>query len=53
MQAIHEEQLAKSTEVLSKDQQAKFSEMKGKPFDLKSLGGRGGGRPRRTGQPDP
>jgi hypothetical protein len=37
MQEMRDEQLAKTTEVLSKDQQAKFTEMKGKAFDLKSL----------------
>jgi hypothetical protein len=38
--------MAKSTEVLTKDQQAKFTEMKGKPFDVKSL--RPQGRRRRA-----
>jgi hypothetical protein len=47
MQELRDEELAKSTEVLSKDQQAKFTEMKGKAFDLKSLRPAGGGR-RRT-----
>ena len=44
MQEMRDEHLAKATEVLSKDQQAKFTEMKGKPFDLKSL------RPARSGR---
>lgn len=44
---LREEQTAKTTEVLSKDQQAKFTEMKGKPFDVKQLM-QGGGRRRRN-----
>jgi hypothetical protein len=47
MNELREEQTAKTTEVLTKDQQAKFVEMKGKPFDLKQLDQRGGGRRRR------
>jgi Spy/CpxP family protein refolding chaperone len=50
MAELNEEQLAKSTEVLTKDQQAQFASMKGKPFDVKLLrpagGGRRGGRAR-------
>jgi hypothetical protein len=34
---MREEQTAKTAEVLTKDQQAKFTEMKGKPFDVKKL----------------
>jgi hypothetical protein len=37
MQEMREEQIAKSTEVLTKDQQTQFASMKGKPFDLKLL----------------
>jgi Spy/CpxP family protein refolding chaperone len=37
MHELREEQTAKMTEVLTKEQQAKFTEMKGKPFDIKSL----------------
>jgi len=44
MQELNEEQLAKSTEVLTKDQQAQFASMKGKPFDVKLLRPAGGGR---------
>jgi hypothetical protein len=48
-QELRDEQLAKTTEVLSKDQQAKFTELKGKPFDLKSLRPTGRGRrPRKS-----
>jgi hypothetical protein len=46
MAELRGEHLAKATEVLTKDQQAKFTEMKGKPFDLKSLQPAGGGRRR-------
>jgi hypothetical protein len=49
MQELNEEQLAKSTEVLTKDQQAQFASMKGKPFDVKLLRPAGGGRRFRTG----
>ncbi|HEV8071523.1 MAG TPA: hypothetical protein VGP76_27660 [Planctomycetaceae bacterium] len=44
MQELNEEQLAKSNEVLTKDQQAQFASMKGKPFDVKLLRPAGGGR---------
>jgi hypothetical protein len=44
---LREEETAKVTEVLTKDQQAKFTDMKGKPFDTKSLQGGGGRRRRR------
>jgi hypothetical protein len=44
---LREEQTAKTTEVLTKDQQAKFAEIKGKPFDVKQLNQRAGGRRRR------
>jgi len=44
---LREEQTAKTAEVLTKDQQAKFTEMKGKPFDVKQLM-QGGGRRRRN-----
>jgi type II secretory pathway component PulK len=44
---LREEQTAKTAEVLTKDQQAKFTEMKGKPFDVKQLN-QGGGRRRRN-----
>jgi outer membrane translocation and assembly module TamA len=44
MAELNEEQLAKSTEVLTKDQQAQFASMKGKPFDVKLLRPAGGGR---------
>ncbi len=37
MTEMREELTAKSTEVLTKDQQAKFTEMKGKLFDVKQL----------------
>lgn len=37
MAELRDEELAKATEVLTKDQQAKFTEMKGKLFDLKAL----------------
>ena len=47
MQEMREEQLAKSTEILTKDQQTQFASMKGKPFDLKALRPAGGGRARR------
>jgi hypothetical protein len=46
MAELREEESAKVTEVLTKDQQAKFTDMKGKPFDTKQLQG-GGGRGRR------
>jgi len=48
MAELNEEQLAKSNEVLTKDQQAQFASMKGKPFDVKLLrpARRGGGRAR-------
>ena len=46
MAELRGEHLAKATEVLTKDQQAKFTEMKGKPFDLKALQPAGGGRRR-------
>jgi hypothetical protein len=46
MAELRGEHLAKATEVLTKDQQAKFTEMKGKPFDLKQLQPQGGGRRR-------
>jgi len=50
MVELQGEHLAKATEVLTKDQQAKFTEMKGKPFDLKSLRppGRGGRRAKKS-----
>ena len=48
MQEMREEQLAKSTEILTKDQQTQFASMKGKPFDLKALRPAGGGRARRV-----
>lgn len=41
------EQLAKVTEVLTKDQQAQFTKMQGKPFDVSTLFA-GGGRRRRN-----
>jgi hypothetical protein len=44
MAEMREEQLAKATEVLTKDQQTQFASMKGKPFDLKLLRPAGGGR---------
>jgi Spy/CpxP family protein refolding chaperone len=47
MRELRDEELAKMTEVLTKDQQAKFTEMKGKPFDVSKLmqrGRRRGGR---------
>jgi len=46
MTELNEEQLAKSNEVLTKDQQAQFASMKGKAFDVKLLrpAGRGGRR---------
>jgi hypothetical protein len=47
MAELREEETAKVTEVLTKDQQAKFTDMKGKPFDTKSLQGGGGRRRRR------
>jgi hypothetical protein len=50
MNELREEQTAKTTEVLTKDQQAKFAEIKGKPFDVKQLNQRGGGRGRRRPQ---
>lgn len=37
MHELSEEQTAKSTEVLTKDQQAQFAKLKGKPFDTKLL----------------
>ncbi len=37
MQELNEEQLRKSTEILSKDQLAHFESLKGKPFDMKLL----------------
>jgi hypothetical protein len=47
MHELSEEQVAKSTEILTKDQQAQFAKLKGKPFDTKLLrparGGRGRG----------
>ncbi len=43
MTELREEQTARATEVLTKDQQAKFTEMKGKPFDVKQLQPTGGG----------
>jgi hypothetical protein len=48
MREVSEEQLAKSTEILTRDQQAQFTSMKGKPFDVTLLRPqeRGGGRPR-------
>jgi len=46
MTEMNEELTVKSTEVLSKDQQAKFTQMKGKPFDVKQLNQRGGRRRR-------
>jgi Spy/CpxP family protein refolding chaperone len=49
MHELNEEQLAKSTEVLTKDQQTQFASLKGKPFDLKALRPAGGGRRARTG----
>ncbi len=44
MHELNEEQLAKSTEVLTKDQQAQFASLKGKAFDTKLLRPQGGGR---------
>lgn len=44
MHELNEEQLAKSIEVLTKDQQAQFTSLKGKPFDVKSLRPQRGGR---------
>jgi hypothetical protein len=53
MHELNEEQLAKSTELLTKEQQAQFATMKGKPFDLKVLRPAGvGGRRVRTGRGD-
>jgi len=49
MTELNEEFTAKTAEVLSKDQQAKFTQIKGKPFDVKLLS-TGGGRRRRTAQ---
>jgi len=54
MTELGEEHLAKALEVLTKDQQAQFASLKGKPFDVKLLrqgrGGRGaGGFRARTG----
>jgi Spy/CpxP family protein refolding chaperone len=48
MSELREEQTAKTAEVLTKDQQAKFAEMKGKPFDVKQLTQGGGRRGRRN-----
>jgi hypothetical protein len=45
---LREEENAKVAEVLTKDQQAKFTELKGKPFDTK-LRNQGRGRGRRRG----
>jgi Spy/CpxP family protein refolding chaperone len=55
MRELSEEQLAKSTEVLTKDQQSQFASMKGKPFDVKLLrpAGRRGGGFRRGGPAAP
>ncbi len=47
MAELREEETAKVTEVLTKDQQAKFTEMKGKAFDVKKLQPTGGRRRRR------
>lgn len=47
MAELREEETAKVTEVLTKDQQAKFTEMKGKAFDVKQLQPTGGRRRRR------
>jgi hypothetical protein len=44
MHELSEEQTAKTTEILTKDQQAQFTKLKGKPFDTKLL------RPARTGR---
>jgi hypothetical protein len=44
MNELNDEQLAKSLEVLTKDQQTQFASMKGKPFDLAKLRPAGGGR---------
>ncbi len=44
MHELNEEQLAKSTELLTKDQQAQFASLKGKAFDTKLLRPQGGGR---------
>jgi Spy/CpxP family protein refolding chaperone len=53
MQELNEEQLAKSTEVLTKDQQAQFASMKGKAFDVKLLRpAQRGGRARASGGGD-
>lgn len=49
MHELGEEQLAKSNEILTKDQQTQFASMKGKPFDLKLMRPAGGGRRARTG----
>lgn len=43
-QQMREEQEKKYNEVLSKEQQDKFTELKGKPFDVAQLGGGRGGR---------
>lgn len=50
MQELQGEELAKATEVLSKDQQAKFTELKGKAFDLKALRPARGGRRQRKSE---
>lgn len=51
MHELNEEQLAKSTELLTKDQQTQFASMKGKPFDVKVLRPAGTGARRvRTGR---
>ncbi len=47
MTELNDELTAKSTEVLTKDQQAQFTQMKGKAFDTKSLFQGGGRRGRR------
>jgi Spy/CpxP family protein refolding chaperone len=44
MHELNEEQTAKATEVLTKDQQAQFTKLKGKPFDTKLLRPARGGR---------
>jgi hypothetical protein len=45
---LRQEQLAKSTEVLTKDQQEKFAEMKGKAFDMAQIHQFGGGHSAKT-----
>ena len=57
MTELNKERDAKTNEVLSKEQQEKFTTLKGKPFDLSQLqqggpgGGGPGGRPGAGGRP--